>query len=179
MRNLHLTFDWHYIGVRWRFRKILWPSQNIWILFWHSIYLPIYSIESLSTNSSAVTIHIKHLKKKLHEKSIISAIFMVILSRSSTNHVLSVWRVQCTYSQFHKQTHACILTIVHIHSKKMTKGGMEKPQVTQQLRCCRQLNKKTPLDIQAKNKTWFNWVQVTFFNYFILWNIFFFHIHHI
>ena len=29
--NLHLTFDWHYIStkVRWRFRKILWPSQNI------------------------------------------------------------------------------------------------------------------------------------------------------
>ena len=30
MRNLHLTFDWHYI--RWRFRKMLWPSQNIWTL---------------------------------------------------------------------------------------------------------------------------------------------------
>ena len=32
LRNLHLTFDWHYISrtkVRWRFRKILWPSQNI------------------------------------------------------------------------------------------------------------------------------------------------------
>ena len=29
------TFDWHYIHrtkVRWRFRKILWPSQNIWTL---------------------------------------------------------------------------------------------------------------------------------------------------
>ena len=35
MRNLHLTFDWHYIHrtkVRWRFRKIVWPSQNIWTL---------------------------------------------------------------------------------------------------------------------------------------------------
>ena len=37
LRNLHLTFDLHYILVhrtkaRWRFRKILWPSQNIWTL---------------------------------------------------------------------------------------------------------------------------------------------------
>ena len=35
MRNLHLTFDWHYlhtIKVRWRFRKIMWLSQNIWTL---------------------------------------------------------------------------------------------------------------------------------------------------
>ena len=35
LQNLHLTFDWHYIGqkkVWWRFRKILWPSQNIWTL---------------------------------------------------------------------------------------------------------------------------------------------------
>ena len=37
MRNLHLNFDWHYIAmhrteVRWRFRKILLPSQNIWTL---------------------------------------------------------------------------------------------------------------------------------------------------
>ena len=33
--NLQLTFDWHYIHrtkVRWRFLKILWPSQNIWTL---------------------------------------------------------------------------------------------------------------------------------------------------
>ena len=29
-RNLHLTFDRHYI--RWRFLKILWPPQNIWTL---------------------------------------------------------------------------------------------------------------------------------------------------
>ena len=32
MRNLYLTFDWHYIAgtkVRWRFPKILWPSKNI------------------------------------------------------------------------------------------------------------------------------------------------------
>ena len=34
LRNLHLTFDWHYLAllktkVRWRFRKILRPSQNI------------------------------------------------------------------------------------------------------------------------------------------------------
>ena len=37
LQNLHLTFDWHYIfrtKVRWRFRKILWPSQNIWTLYW-------------------------------------------------------------------------------------------------------------------------------------------------
>ena len=35
LQNLHLTFDWHYISrtkVRWRFHKILWPSQNIWTL---------------------------------------------------------------------------------------------------------------------------------------------------
>ena len=35
LQNLHLTFDWHSIGqkyLRWRFRKILWPSQNIWTL---------------------------------------------------------------------------------------------------------------------------------------------------
>ena len=43
LRILHLTFDWHYIRrkywlalhktkVRWRFRKILWPSQNMWTL---------------------------------------------------------------------------------------------------------------------------------------------------
>ena len=25
-------FDWHYIRLWWRFRKILWPSQNIWTL---------------------------------------------------------------------------------------------------------------------------------------------------
>ena len=33
LRNLHLTFDslaLHSTKVRWRFRKILWPSQNIW-----------------------------------------------------------------------------------------------------------------------------------------------------
>ena len=41
LRNLHLTFDWHYISrtkVRWRFRKILWPSQNIWTLWWCKCY---------------------------------------------------------------------------------------------------------------------------------------------
>ena len=29
------TFDWHYnrTKVRWRFRKILWPSHNIWTLY--------------------------------------------------------------------------------------------------------------------------------------------------
>ena len=35
LRNLHLTFDYSlYIQskVRWRFRKILCPSQNIWTL---------------------------------------------------------------------------------------------------------------------------------------------------
>ena len=35
LQNLHLTFDWHYLHrteVRWRFCKILWPSQNIWTL---------------------------------------------------------------------------------------------------------------------------------------------------
>ena len=36
LRNLHLTFDWlyslHRTKVRWRFRKISWPSQNIWTL---------------------------------------------------------------------------------------------------------------------------------------------------
>ena len=34
--NLHQLFDWQYIGQItnnwWRFRKILWPSQNIWTL---------------------------------------------------------------------------------------------------------------------------------------------------
>ena len=33
LQNLHLTFDCGYVlqsKVRWRFRKILWPSQNIW-----------------------------------------------------------------------------------------------------------------------------------------------------
>ena len=30
LRNLHLTFD--YSTYRWRFHKILWPSQNIWTL---------------------------------------------------------------------------------------------------------------------------------------------------
>ena len=33
LRNLHRRFDWHYkvhrTNLRWRFRKILWPSQNI------------------------------------------------------------------------------------------------------------------------------------------------------
>ena len=35
LRNLHLTFDYsQYIQskIGWRFRKILWPSQNIWAL---------------------------------------------------------------------------------------------------------------------------------------------------
>ena len=35
LRNLHRRFDWHYLhrtNLRWRFRKILWPSQNIWTL---------------------------------------------------------------------------------------------------------------------------------------------------
>ena len=35
LQNLHLTFVWHYIDktkVRWKFRKILWPPQNIWTL---------------------------------------------------------------------------------------------------------------------------------------------------
>ena len=31
-KNLPLTFDWHYTKLRWRFRNILWPSQNIWTL---------------------------------------------------------------------------------------------------------------------------------------------------
>ena len=30
LRNLHLAL--HRTKVRWRFRKILWPSQNIWTL---------------------------------------------------------------------------------------------------------------------------------------------------
>ena len=32
--NFHLAFDSTYlqIKVRWRFRKMLWPSQNVWIL---------------------------------------------------------------------------------------------------------------------------------------------------
>ena len=33
--NLHQLFDWQYIHRTnnwWRFRKILWPSQNIWTL---------------------------------------------------------------------------------------------------------------------------------------------------
>ena len=30
LRNLHLTFV--LCSARWRFRKILWPSQNIWTL---------------------------------------------------------------------------------------------------------------------------------------------------
>ena len=35
LRNLHLRFDRYYIlrtNLRWEFRKILWPSQNIWTL---------------------------------------------------------------------------------------------------------------------------------------------------
>ena len=38
MRNLHRRFDWHYIlrtNLRWRFRKILWPSKNVWTLIGH------------------------------------------------------------------------------------------------------------------------------------------------
>ena len=39
--KIHLYFDWHYIlvllhtktKIRWRFRKILWPSQNIWTIY--------------------------------------------------------------------------------------------------------------------------------------------------
>ena len=34
LRNLHHTFDWHYIGQKLRFRKILSASQNIWTLSW-------------------------------------------------------------------------------------------------------------------------------------------------
>ena len=35
LRNLHQLFDLQYIGQIhnwWKFRKILWPSQNIWTL---------------------------------------------------------------------------------------------------------------------------------------------------
>ena len=35
LRNIHCKFDWHYISrtnLRWRFCKVLWPSQNIWTL---------------------------------------------------------------------------------------------------------------------------------------------------
>ena len=35
LRNLHQLFDWafvHRTNNWWRFRKILWPSQNIWTL---------------------------------------------------------------------------------------------------------------------------------------------------
>ena len=32
LRNLHLTFDYIQSKIMWRFRKILWPSQNIWTL---------------------------------------------------------------------------------------------------------------------------------------------------
>ena len=46
LRNIHLTFDWHYIQskVRRRFRKILWPSQNIWALWYLIIitYVPMF-----------------------------------------------------------------------------------------------------------------------------------------
>ena len=41
LRNLYLTFDWHYIyrtKESWRFHKILWPSQNKWAVF--KIVLP-------------------------------------------------------------------------------------------------------------------------------------------
>ena len=56
LRNLHLTFDWHYLHrtkERWGFRKILWPSQNIWtltnyqklqVLSFNFIYILIYFI---------------------------------------------------------------------------------------------------------------------------------------
>ena len=27
LRNLHVTFYWHFLGKRWRFRKILWPFR--------------------------------------------------------------------------------------------------------------------------------------------------------
>ena len=36
LRNLHRRFDQyilHRTNLRWRFRKILWPSQNIWTLY--------------------------------------------------------------------------------------------------------------------------------------------------
>ena len=42
LQNLHLTFDYlQYIQskVRWRFRKILWPSQNTWTLTVPLVYL--------------------------------------------------------------------------------------------------------------------------------------------
>ena len=43
LRNLHLTFDYSQ-KVRWRFHKILWPSQNIWTLMYlakiRSQYVP-------------------------------------------------------------------------------------------------------------------------------------------
>ena len=37
LRNLHVTFDW--TKVRWKFCKLLWPSQNIWTLsFWPELF---------------------------------------------------------------------------------------------------------------------------------------------
>ena len=33
LRNLHRRLALHRTNLRCRFRKILWPSQNIWILF--------------------------------------------------------------------------------------------------------------------------------------------------
>ena len=43
LRNLPLSFDWHYLHktkVRGIFRKILWPSQNLWTLKDKMVFVP-------------------------------------------------------------------------------------------------------------------------------------------
>ena len=39
---LHICLQYIQTKVRWRFRKILWPSQNMWTLTGHVIYNPAY-----------------------------------------------------------------------------------------------------------------------------------------
>ena len=54
----YLWLELHRTKVRWRFRKFLWPSQNIWTLIhetlnplWHSIIL-IMILQSLGDNKA-------------------------------------------------------------------------------------------------------------------------------
>ena len=57
LRNIHLTFDYIQSKERWRFRKILWPSQNVWtlIIWLHKCLDLIMSYLVLKVNICSVT----------------------------------------------------------------------------------------------------------------------------
>ena len=66
LRNLPLTFDWHYIKVRGRFRKFFWPSQNTWTLrSWSTSWFRVLILKTSSVFMIYFFFHFPTLAKGL------------------------------------------------------------------------------------------------------------------